>query len=71
MSLFNRNKNNNTPPGNGSATQVQFVTLADGRIVRYDPAVLSTANGSYDNIWEMLDTLGVAQTLETLNISND
>jgi hypothetical protein len=71
MSFFNRNKNNNTPPGNGSATQVQFVTLADGRIIKYDPAVLSTANGSYDNIWEMLDTLGVSQTLETLNISND
>jgi hypothetical protein len=70
MNFFNRNKNN-TPPGNGSSTQVQFVTLADGRIVQYDPAVLSTANGSYDNIWEMLDTLGVAQTLETLNISND
>lgn len=72
MSFFRRNDNSGpTPKGNGSFTEVQTVTLADGRIVQYDPAVLSTANGSYDNIWEMLDTLGVSQTLETLRISKD
>lgn len=60
-----------TPRGRGTTLQHQTVTLPDGRIVQYDPAVLSTANGSYDNIWEMLDTLGVAQTLETLTISQD
>jgi len=60
---------NKTPRGDGKGQQVQMIRLANGEVVRYDPAVHSTANGDLDNIYEAMDTYGVFQTLETVYVS--